>query len=113
MRKDEEGKVDMRETGTLTRSSDAPSSHFAIEAYDKRGKRRANWERVLAAVTRYPGHSSKQLASITGMDRHMIARRLPDIEYDGKAHSDGTATDGGKAWYPGSKGSAGEQLGLF
>lgn len=40
---------------------------------------------VWDAMRRYPGTSSKLLAQLTGMDRHMVGRRCSDLQRKGHA----------------------------
>ena len=63
------------------RRSDPLSSHRAADAIAPHlsGQRRAVWE----ALKRHPGRSSKELAEVSGLDRYLIARRLPELEQFG------------------------------
>ena len=64
------------------RNTDPASSH---EAASRQRKGRANTDAmtVLACVKTMPGSTSAELAMFYGLDRHMVARRLPDLEERG------------------------------
>ena len=68
----------------LARSSDPLSSHLAAENFTRSG-RRANQKRELLAWLRGQSMAltSAEIARDSGMDRHGVARRLPDLERDG------------------------------
>ena len=85
-------------TAPLARASDPESSKAAGKRYD-RMKRDSDKAAVLSAVRRTPGLSSKALAARHGLDRYMVARRLPDLERDGLVRRDGEASDGCTAWW--------------
>lgn len=60
--------------------NDPLSSHLAgieIEASGIAGTQRSQ---CLAAVKQHQGLTSKELCDITGLDRYMLARRLPEIK---------------------------------
>lgn len=61
------------------RNTDPSSSH---EAADRQRKGSANTDAmvVLACIKAMPGSTSAELAMFYGLDRHMVARRLPDLE---------------------------------
>ena len=61
------------------RNTDPASSH---EAANRQRRGRANTDAmiVLACVKTMPGATSAELAMFYGLDRHMVARRLPDME---------------------------------
>lgn len=62
---------------------DPLSSHAAADAMERSGRLWRQLDRVLAAVRATPGLSSGELAARHGLDRHMVARRLPDAERAG------------------------------
>jgi hypothetical protein len=62
-----------------SRSTDNAASFRAEERQNKSGKRASDQHKALEAVRRYPGCTSKELAALTGLDRYMLARRLPDL----------------------------------
>lgn len=82
------------------RSTDPSTSHEAAIRMVASGKQRAQQARTEEAVKRYPGQSSLHLAALTGLDRHMIARRLPELEKEGRVWR------GPKAPCPSGTGSA-------
>lgn len=65
------------------RNTDPETSHEAARHMVDSGARRAQQQRVAAAVRKHPGLTSRELAEVAGMDRHMVARRLPELEGDG------------------------------
>jgi len=58
------------------RSGGAPAA--AAEA-TRSGRVATNQRLVLRLVRMYPGSTSKTLARLGGMDRHEVARRLPEL----------------------------------
>lgn len=62
----------------VARHSDPFSSHAAAEHVTRSGKRQAWIERVTALVREHPGMTSMELAHISSLDRHDVAKRLPD-----------------------------------
>jgi len=62
------------------RRDDPESSHLAAEHVTATGLRRSQQQRTLEAVRANPGKTSAELAAITGLDRFMLARRLPELE---------------------------------
>jgi predicted ArsR family transcriptional regulator len=62
------------------RATDPDTSHQAAAEITADGTRAAQQQRTLDGVTRYPGLTSRELAQRLGMDRHAIARRLPELE---------------------------------
>ncbi len=69
----------------LSARSDPPSSDVAAERLEKSGRRKTQKARVLEALRKRPGCTSAELAYGSGLDRVMVARRLPDLAFDGKA----------------------------
>ena len=67
----------------LSRSSDPPTSRLADEEFTRSG-RRANQKRELLAWLRSQSRAltSAEIARDSGLDRHSVARRLPDLERD-------------------------------
>lgn len=65
------------------RNTDPETSHEAARHMVDSGARRAQQQRVAAVVRKHPGLTSRELAEVAGMDRHMVARRLPELEADG------------------------------
>lgn len=62
------------------RGTDPETSHLAAQNVEKNGTARKQRERVLAALRKHPGCTSAELAVAAGMDRHAVARRLPELE---------------------------------
>lgn len=64
----------------LAAKSDPITSHKAAERYVSSGQHRNDKAAVLEALKRCTRPvSSKELASEAGMDRYMVAKRLPDL----------------------------------
>ncbi|PHS70673.1 MAG: MarR family transcriptional regulator [Methylophaga sp.] len=63
-----------------SRNSDPESSHLAGDAITKSGKRQRQIDLVVGLVQGNPNKTSAELAKVSGYDRAMIARRLPDAE---------------------------------
>lgn len=65
------------------RNTDPVTSALAAEHINKAGLRGTQQRRAAAAVRVYPGHTSAELAYYTGIDRHQLAKRLPECEMAG------------------------------
>ena len=96
---------DMPEPAPVARArrSDPESSKAAAAEMNASGAARVQRERVIDLVFRYPGKTSRELAKLDGeLDRHAVARRLPEAEAAGEIHrrSAGTAE---LTWHPGGK----------
>ncbi len=61
------------------RNSDPISSHEAAEAVTESGLANAQAARVLEAVKEHPWLTSLELAAASGIDRYVLARRLPEL----------------------------------
>jgi len=72
------------------------SQSFGI-AVESTGKAPQQRETVMKAVRSLPGHTSKEIAEKTGLDRHMIARRLPELL---RANRVERTEQGQCRWYP-------------
>ena len=59
------------------RRSDPETSHLAAERV--KPKLRKQQEAVLAALTRWPGSTAVELAKVSGLDRYLLSRRLPEL----------------------------------
>jgi len=93
-----------------TKRHDPSSSHAAEREVTASGRRACQQELVTRLVQHLPGRTSKELANLAGVDRVMVARRLPECETAGKvkrgrqrptAGMDGAA--GGRSsvtWWP-------------
>lgn len=65
------------------RISDARSSHEAAAEMERTGRAKAQAERVLAAVRRYPGSTSAELAKSAHIERYAVGRRLSELVKQG------------------------------
>lgn len=63
----------------LARSIDISTSHEAGSYVAASGIQRDQRSMAAAAVKRHPGLTSMKLADVTGLDRYMLARRLPEL----------------------------------
>lgn len=68
----------------LARHSDPESSQAAVREIKGSGLRAAQCEAVYRAVAANPGRTSAELAEIMHIDRHIPARRLADLEHQGR-----------------------------
>jgi len=59
------------------RNTDPLSSHLAGEEITVSGKRQRQIDYVTRMVEQHEGHTSAELAKMHGVDRYMVARRLP------------------------------------
>jgi predicted HTH transcriptional regulator len=66
------------------RNSDPSSSHDAAAHVAKKGVARRQCETVLAALKVRPGRTSNELANEAGLDRYVVARRLPELKKRGR-----------------------------
>lgn len=81
-----------------SRKTDAVSSHEAAATLKESGAWKSQQVEVLEAMKRIAGSgrhvSSKEIAERCGLDRHMVAKRLPELKdagligWTGKASSD-------------------------
>lgn len=58
--------------------ADPASSHAAARELTSSGARQRQVELVAELVRQWPGCTSLELAELSGHDRHMLAKRLPD-----------------------------------
>ena len=87
------------------RSTVPDTSHAAAADLVASGALRVQHAKTEAAVARHPGHSSLHLSTLTGLDRHMLGRRLPELAREGRiwrGPSAPCATTGKPActWWP-------------
>lgn len=59
--------------------TDPPSSKLAENRITKTGSRARQCQQVFEALKRHNGATSAELAEIIDIDRHITARRLPDL----------------------------------
>jgi DNA-binding MarR family transcriptional regulator len=69
----------------LFRRQDPDSSRQAADLMKDSGQLDGQRAQVREALINHPGSTSAELARKTGLDRYVIARRLPDLEHDGLA----------------------------
>ncbi len=92
--------------GPLARGKDPDSSHAAADRMVASGARESNCAKVLKALRRWPSSTSRELSRRMGFCRYETARRLPDLERQGKARRGeslricGVTDRLSIAWYP-------------
>ena len=64
----------------VSRRTDPLSSKQAEKEINGNGLRNRQQQQVFQAVKKHPQHTSKELCAITGVDRYVVARRLPELE---------------------------------
>jgi len=62
------------------RRTDPVSSHLAGHEVEATGKAAGQRQLAFNAVKQYPRRTSKELAYITGINRYLLARRLPELD---------------------------------
>lgn len=63
----------------LARNTDIGTSHAAAQHVANSGIQQDQQAKAAAAVKLHPGLTSMKLAQVTGLDRYMLARRLPEL----------------------------------
>ncbi len=63
-----------------SRRHDPESSRQAEAEHTQTGRRADQQRQAAEAVRRWPGRTSSELARLSGIDRHALGRRLPEIE---------------------------------
>lgn len=61
------------------RNTDPCTSHEAARAIIATGDRAHQQHLAYAAVRAYPGRTSLELSHLSGLERHALARRLPEL----------------------------------
>ncbi|MBD7952687.1 winged helix-turn-helix domain-containing protein [Stenotrophomonas sp. Sa5BUN4] len=67
------------------RNTDPDTSHEAARDLVDSGTQAQQHAQVASALRQHPGLTSRELAFSAGLDRHMVARRLPELEAEGLA----------------------------
>lgn len=75
----EEVQLDLFSDQPIARNSDPQTSHQAAREITASGKRASQQHQCLEAMKFWPGKTSAELASLMGVDRYMVARRLPEL----------------------------------
>ena len=75
------------------RRTDPPTSKAAAREHTANGFRASNCERMLRAVTTWPGRTSLELAQLADMERHEVSRRLADLKKRGDVRQKGPRPD--------------------
>lgn len=85
------------------RTSDPVTSRIAADWITTSGVRAAHQQKILRAIQHHPGSTYVELASLTGLDRHAVGRRLKEIEAEGHIRRGQPVTRGGRPmtpWWP-------------
>lgn len=86
------------------RRRDPSTSHLAALEVTESGRASEQAAVVLDVVSRYPGLCSVEMTGYCDLERHQIARRLPELERDGLVRKGAPRTPlGGRpgvTWYP-------------
>ncbi len=64
----------------IARRRDPETSKIAARRITQSGERASQQQRILSLVNQRPGHTSAEIAAFLGMDRHIPARRLSELE---------------------------------
>lgn len=64
----------------IARNADPLPSHLAAHEITYSGLRQSQHGQILQLVTNRPRYTSLELAQVSGIDRHTIALRLPELE---------------------------------
>ncbi|MCO7398291.1 winged helix-turn-helix domain-containing protein [Stenotrophomonas maltophilia] len=70
----------------LARATDIDTSHAAGAHVVSSGLQAVQQDKAARAVTQNPGMTSHELAQATGLDRYMLARRLPELIKEGRVY---------------------------
>ena len=92
----------------IARATDPESSHEAADEVTGDGTRASQQWVIFSLVTKNPGCTSDELASVCYLDRYQVARRLPELEDAGYIRRGAlrmSGISGRKAttWWPGRK----------
>ncbi len=68
----------------IAANADPATSHESAQWMDDSGTREKQCNIVFASLRRHNGSTSSELASWELLDRHMVARRLPDLRSSGR-----------------------------
>jgi hypothetical protein len=68
----------------IARARDPESSHRAAAEITTSGTRAHQQAQTVAAVRAFPGCTSQELSERTGLERYMLARRLPEAVTAGR-----------------------------
>lgn len=74
----------------LARKTDPASSKAAAEHVVESGKLEGQCQQVYEALKRFPNHTAREISKASGLDYHMVAKRLPVLRDHGRARVVGT-----------------------
>lgn len=72
--------------GLPARTADIDTSHAAAAHVVSSGQQAAQQDQAARAVTQNAGMTSNELSQATGLDRYMLARRLPELMKEGRVY---------------------------
>lgn len=82
------------------RATDPSSSHAAADELERSGRADRQLDQVQRLVRRYPGRTSKMLATMGRVDRYMVARRLSELERQGRVRRRDAGGGAQLTWWP-------------
>lgn len=74
----------MTNAAHLSHASDPWTSRAAAREHVESGANASQCAAIYALVLRAPGHTSRELAEESEFDRYTLARRLSDLEHEGR-----------------------------
>ena len=93
-----------RDRPPIAANADPETSRLSAEAITASGERDRQVEAVAEAVRAFPGHTTLELAELSGIDRYTLARRVSEAEAQGllrrgpaKVQANGRRAE---PWYP-------------
>lgn len=63
----------------VARATDCKTSHLAAASVKQDGSRAKQAKAVLAALHRWPNSTARELAHLSGLDKEVVHRRLPEL----------------------------------
>lgn len=85
------------------RRRDPSTSHIAAARFAGSGAQHAHHARILAALRSRPGMTYTEIAEVTGLERHAVARRLKELEPECIRRGEPRAIGGNRpmtTWWP-------------
>lgn len=79
--------VTLPPTPHRARTADPVTSHRAADHVEATGQAQREAAIVLRSLRDLPGRTSRELAELAGLDRYMVARRLPELREAGHAEN--------------------------
>lgn len=70
-----------------SRVTDPDTSRQAASNLERTGQRQRQLDQCLDAVRRFSGHTAPEIGKLSGVDRYVLSRRLPDLRREGSVAS--------------------------